>query len=104
MFTVGHEPRIQSNAAATDTSQRKHTAVPQCRVDFFKKARQVGLLLDVVGVLGNKMRHRALLVGRCAERRASPCRLSEIQSGKMALIWPVPELPKGSVRTSTGLL
>ena len=60
VLAVGHAPGVQAHAATANAAQRKHTAVAQHAVDFFKQAGQIGLLFEVVGVLSDKVRHGVL--------------------------------------------
>ena len=63
MLAVGHAPGVQAHSATADAPQGKHAAVPQHGVNLLEQGRQVGLLLDVVGVFGDEVRHVYLLLG-----------------------------------------
>ncbi|SQC39510.1 Uncharacterised protein [Klebsiella pneumoniae] len=75
---VGHLPGIQPVGAAADPADRKDAGGGQRLVDFGEQPMQIGLLADVVGTFGDKMRMGPPYA--CAG------------NGNTALTWPVPEL------------
>lgn len=79
--------RIEPVGSAADPADRKDAGGGQRLVDFGEQSGQIGLLADVVGTFGDKMRHGAPYA--CAG------------SGNTALTSPVPELANSSVINST---
>ena len=61
LLAVGHLPGIEPVGAATNAANRKDAGGGQRLVDFGEQPWQIGLLADVVGTFGDKMRHGAPL-------------------------------------------
>lgn len=61
VLPVGHAPGVQAHRPAADAAQREHARGAQAVVNLFEQAGQVGLGLEVVGVLGDEVGHPGLL-------------------------------------------